>query len=170
MLEQELARAREARFDALARAVAKPLHRYLLCRADADAADDILAETMLVLWRRLEDVPGLGKGPVTDPDGVLPWCYGVARGCLSNARRADGRRLRLAVADLPHSRLRSSGGTPMPEDLAVTGGGDPGGDDHRLGHDPVVHPGLAAWCAGRSAHPGRHSTLIVSAPSAVRSD
>ena len=95
MLEQELARAREARFDALARAVTKPLHRYLLRRADADAADDILAETMLVLWRRLEDVPGLGKGPVTDPDSVLPWCYGVARGCLSNARRADGRRLRL---------------------------------------------------------------------------
>lgn len=95
MLEQERARAREARFDALARAVAKPLHRYLLRRADADAVDDILAETMLVLWRRLEDVPGLGRGPVTDPDSVLPWCYGVARGCLSNARRADGRRLRL---------------------------------------------------------------------------
>ncbi|GGK62153.1 hypothetical protein GCM10010094_23450 [Streptomyces flaveus] len=77
------------------RAVAEPLHRYLLRRADVDAADDILAETMLVLWRRLEDVPGLGKGPVADPDGVPPWCYGVARGCLSNARRAEGRRLRL---------------------------------------------------------------------------
>ncbi|MDQ1072556.1 hypothetical protein QFZ32_007996 [Streptomyces canus] len=34
MLEQELARAREARVDALARAVAKPLHRYLPRRAD----------------------------------------------------------------------------------------------------------------------------------------
>ncbi|MEU9331159.1 hypothetical protein AB0D91_46925 [Streptomyces canus] len=87
MLEQERARAREVRFDALARAVAMPLHRYLLRRADADAVDDILAETMLVLWRRLEDVPGLGKGHVTDPDSVLPWCYGVARGCLPNARR-----------------------------------------------------------------------------------
>ncbi|WP_307021576.1 hypothetical protein [Streptomyces canus] len=91
MLEQERAQAREARFDALARAVATPLHRYLLRRADADAADDILAETMRVLWRRLEDVPGLGRGPVTDPDTMLPWCYGLARGCLSNARRADGR-------------------------------------------------------------------------------
>ncbi|MEV0634456.1 hypothetical protein AB0I77_05675 [Streptomyces sp. NPDC050619] len=95
MLEQELARAREVRFEALARAVAEPLNRYLVRRADADAVDDILAETMLVLWRRLEDVPGLGEGPPVDADEVLPWCYGVARGCLSNARRAQGRRLRL---------------------------------------------------------------------------
>ncbi|MFE2219846.1 RNA polymerase sigma factor [Streptomyces canus] len=88
--------------------MAKPLHRYLLRRADADGADDILAETMLVLWRRLEDVPGLGKGPVTDPDSVLPWYYGVARGCLSNARRADGRRLRLV------ERLSREAPQPMP--------------------------------------------------------
>ena len=108
MLELEHARAREARFNALARAVAEPLHRYLLRRADADAVDDILAETMLVLWRRLEDVPGLGKGPVTDLDGVLPWCYGVARGCLSNARRAEGRRLRLV------ERLTRTAPPPMP--------------------------------------------------------
>jgi RNA polymerase sigma factor (sigma-70 family) len=54
-----------------------------------------LSETMLVLWRRIDDVPGLGTGSMPDPDDVLPWCYGVARGCLANARRADGRRLRL---------------------------------------------------------------------------
>lgn len=40
-------------------------------------------------------------------------------------------RLRLAVTD------------HQPKNLAVTGGGDPGRDDHRLGHTPVVHPGLA---------------------------
>ncbi|GFE13206.1 hypothetical protein Sgleb_12530 [Streptomyces glebosus] len=95
MLGQELARGREARFEALMRVVVEPLHRYLLRRADADAVEDILAETMLVLWRRLEDVPGLGVGPETDPDDVLPWCYGVARGCLANTRRAERRRLRL---------------------------------------------------------------------------
>jgi RNA polymerase sigma factor (sigma-70 family) len=112
MLELERARAREARFESLARTVAKPLHRYLLRRADADAVDDILAETMLVLWRRLEDVPGLGKGPVTDPDSVLPWCYGVARGCLSNARRADGRRHRLRLRLV--ERLTRTAPPPMP--------------------------------------------------------
>ncbi|MFE2313900.1 RNA polymerase sigma factor [Streptomyces sp. NPDC059441] len=77
--------------------VVEPLHRYLLRRTSADMVDDILAEAMLVLWRRIDDVPGLGSAPgsLPDPDDVLPWCYGVARGCLANARRADGRRLRL---------------------------------------------------------------------------
>ena len=95
MLRADAAGAREVRFEALARAVAEPLHRYLVRRADADAVDDILADTMLVLWRRLEDVPGLGDATHVDPDDVLPWCYGVAAGCLANARRAHARRLRL---------------------------------------------------------------------------
>lgn len=102
MTEQSAARDRRARFEALAHIVAEPLHRYLLRRADADQVDDVLAETLLVLWRRIEDVPGLegldgvpgpeSSGRVPDPDAVLPWCYGVARGCLANARRADRRR------------------------------------------------------------------------------
>jgi RNA polymerase sigma factor (sigma-70 family) len=95
MTESETARQLRVRFEALAHAVTVPLHRYLLRRADADAVDDILAETLLVLWRRIEDVPGLSAGPVVDPDAVLPWCYGVARGCLANARRAERRRLSL---------------------------------------------------------------------------
>lgn len=93
---------REARFEALVRVVAGPVHRYLVRRIDADAVDDVLAETMVVLWRRIDDVPGLGDGTSVDPDEVLPWCYGVARGCLANARRAEGRRLRL-VEKLTHS-------------------------------------------------------------------
>ncbi|MFD2689937.1 RNA polymerase sigma factor [Streptomyces phyllanthi] len=95
MTEQVPSRESHARFEALAQAVVEPLHRYLVRRADADVAEDVLSETLLVLWRRIDDVPGLGAGPVADPDDVLPWCYGVARGCLANARRADGRRLRL---------------------------------------------------------------------------
>jgi RNA polymerase sigma-70 factor (ECF subfamily) len=95
MTQPEAAREMRARFEALAHGVTVPLHRYLLRRADADAVDDILAETLLVLWRRIEDVPGLTAGPVADPDAVLPWCYGVARGCLANARRAERRRLSL---------------------------------------------------------------------------
>ncbi|MFE0376534.1 RNA polymerase sigma factor [Streptomyces inhibens] len=108
MLRQELARAREARYEALMRVVMEPLHRYLLRRADAGAVDDILAETMLVLWRRLEDVPGLGADPKIDPDDVLPWCYGVARGCLTNAHRAERRRLRLV------ERLTRTAPPPVP--------------------------------------------------------
>ncbi|MDX3696609.1 sigma-70 family RNA polymerase sigma factor [Streptomyces europaeiscabiei] len=91
-------RAERARFEALARVVAEPLHRYLLRRADPDQVDDVLSDTLLVLWRRIEDVPGLGPesaapaGHFPDSDAVLPWCYGVARGCLANARRAERRR------------------------------------------------------------------------------
>ncbi|MDF3143720.1 MULTISPECIES: sigma-70 family RNA polymerase sigma factor [unclassified Streptomyces] len=95
MTELRTTRNPEARFEALAHVVVEPLHRYLVRRADADMVDDVLSETLLVLWRRLDDVPGLGSGPAIDPDDVLPWCYGVARGCLANARRADSRRLRL---------------------------------------------------------------------------
>jgi RNA polymerase sigma-70 factor (ECF subfamily) len=93
-------RAERARFEALAHVVAEPLHRYLLRRADPDQVDDVLSDTLLVLWRRIEDVPGLQPAPepdapaehFPDPDEVLPWCYGVARGCLANARRAERRR------------------------------------------------------------------------------
>ncbi|RPE37332.1 RNA polymerase sigma-70 factor (ECF subfamily) [Streptomyces sp. Ag109_O5-1] len=95
MTEQETRRRQRARFEELAQVVAQPLHRYLLRRTDADLVDDVLSETMLVLWRRIDDVPGLGTDATPRPDDVLPWCYGVARGCLANAHRADGRRLRL---------------------------------------------------------------------------
>lgn len=95
MVGREDVRVREARFEVLVGVVGAPVHRYLVRRADADAVDDVLAETMLVLWRRIDEVPGLGDGTAVDPDEVLPWCYGVARGCLANARRAEGRRLRL---------------------------------------------------------------------------
>ena len=74
---------REARFDAVLAQVHAPVQRYLRRRI-ADA-DDVLAETMVVLWRRLDDVP-------TD---CLPWAYAVARGCLQNATRSERRRLTL---------------------------------------------------------------------------
>ena len=52
-----------------------------------------MAETFLVAWRRLEDVPV----------DSLPWLYGVARRVLANRRRSADRRAaleqRLAGAD-----------------------------------------------------------------------
>lgn len=74
-----------ARFEAVAAVVYEPLQRYLARRARPDDAADALAETLLVVWRRLDDVPA-------EP---LPWCYGVARRTLANQRRGDARRLRL---------------------------------------------------------------------------
>lgn len=78
--------SRHERFIALTELVAAPLHRYALRRIDADTAEDVVADALLVLWRRLDDVP------IDDP---LPWSYAVARGCLANARRAKHRQVRL---------------------------------------------------------------------------
>ncbi|MGW7541560.1 RNA polymerase sigma factor [Streptomyces sp. NPDC054770] len=112
MTEDEARQRQRARFEGLAHVVVEPLHRYLLRRTSADMVDDILAETMLVLWRRIDVVPGLGPAPGSppDPDDVLPWCYGVARGCLANARRADGRRLRLVDRLIRMQEQQPAGG------------------------------------------------------------
>ncbi|HTH05216.1 MAG TPA: sigma-70 family RNA polymerase sigma factor [Ilumatobacteraceae bacterium] len=78
--------ARGARFEALFREVYEPLQWYARRRTDATTADDVVAEALTVLWRRLDEVP----------DGMaLPWSYGVARRCLANARRGDARREQL---------------------------------------------------------------------------
>ena len=78
--------SREERFTALANLVSEPLRRYVGRRADLDTAQDVLADALVVLWRRLEDVP---------TDDPLPWCYAVTRGCLANATRAASRQQRL---------------------------------------------------------------------------
>lgn len=73
----------QARFERLARVVVEPLHRYLLRRTSADMVDDVLSETMVVLWRRIDEVPGLGEGPspirVTCCRGATEWPGGVWR-------------------------------------------------------------------------------------------
>jgi RNA polymerase sigma-70 factor (ECF subfamily) len=78
---------RRERFEALAPALVEPLRRFLARRTDPATADDVLAETLLVCWRRLDDVP----------DEALPWAYGVARNCLANAQRGVRRQERLAA-------------------------------------------------------------------------
>lgn len=64
----------------------EPLQRYLRRRTDHATADDVLGDSLLVMWRRHEEIP---------EDARLAWCYGVARGCLANAIRSAERRLRL---------------------------------------------------------------------------
>jgi RNA polymerase sigma-70 factor (ECF subfamily) len=95
---------RKDRFEAIAPALVEPLRRYLARRTDPTTADDVLAETLLVCWRRLDDVPA----------DALPWAYGVARRCLANAERSVRRQQRLAariaVVDPPADRV------PGPED------------------------------------------------------
>lgn len=51
-------------------------------------AEDVVAETFTVAWRRLDRLPA-------KPDEHLPWLYAVARRVLANQRRGTDRRLRL---------------------------------------------------------------------------
>ena len=103
--------ARRERFEAIAPALVEPLRRYLARRTDPATADDVLAETLLVCWRRLDELP----------DDPLPWSYGVARNCLANAERGVRRQQRLAakiaVVDPPADSVPGPGddaGTPRP--------------------------------------------------------
>jgi RNA polymerase sigma-70 factor, ECF subfamily len=79
--------AKRERFEELAPGLVEPLRRYLARRTDPATADDVLAETLLVCWRRFDDLPA-------EP---LPWAYGVARNCLANATRGVRRQERLAA-------------------------------------------------------------------------
>ncbi len=56
--------------------------------ADAEDAADAVAETFLVAWRRLPEVP--------PGEEARAWLYGVARRTLANQRRGERRRHRLA--------------------------------------------------------------------------
>ena len=57
---------------------------YARRRIGADDAEDVLAETFLVAWRRRDDVP----------DDALPWLYAVAGNVLRNRARSARRRAR----------------------------------------------------------------------------
>lgn len=80
----------------------------------ADAAD-VVAETFLVAWRRLDDVP-------TGSDARL-WLFGTARRVLANQRRGALRRSRLAdrLRQPPDSWSTDLGGpSPGPTSSAST--------------------------------------------------
>lgn len=75
--------ARRERYEGVFHEVYEPVQRYVHRRVAAGDVDDVVADTMLVLWRRLDDVPS---------DMAVPWAYGVARRCVANHRRGDDRR------------------------------------------------------------------------------
>ncbi|MCW2793708.1 MAG: Sigma-70, region 4 type 2 [Nocardioides sp.] len=81
------AQTRRDRFEQLAPGLIEPLRRFLARRTDAATADDVLADTLLVCWRRLDELP----------EEPLPWAYGVARNCLANAERGARRQRRVAA-------------------------------------------------------------------------
>lgn len=73
---------RERAFDILYDAHYSAVRAYAW-RRDAACADDIVAETFLVAWKRLDDVPR---------NSALPWLLAVARNAHRNMQRAERRR------------------------------------------------------------------------------
>jgi RNA polymerase sigma-70 factor, ECF subfamily len=99
------------RFELLYAKYAPAVKAYVLRRADASMADDVVAEVFVVCWRRFEDVP-------VDP---LPWLLGVARRVLSTQRRGERRRGAL------HERLAGQASGNMgdaPEDFVAVASTD----------------------------------------------
>ena len=77
----------ETRFEAIYSSCATAVLAYLLRRLPPADAKDVAAETFVVVWRRLAEVP-------SDP---LPWVIGVARNQLRNASRSERRRTALST-------------------------------------------------------------------------
>lgn len=71
--DRTVVESRETRFEALYRAHYRAVRAYLLRRIDPETAQDALAETFLVAWRRLDEVPPHTRA----------WLYGVARRILA---------------------------------------------------------------------------------------
>ncbi|SKC78533.1 RNA polymerase sigma factor [Krasilnikoviella flava] len=86
--QQEPETANE-RFASIFGATRLPLLAYAVRRlAVPEDAADVVAETFLIAWRRLDEVP-----PGED---ARPWLFGVARGVLANHQRGERRRIALA--------------------------------------------------------------------------
>jgi RNA polymerase sigma-70 factor (ECF subfamily) len=84
-LGRELA---QIRFGRLYREQGRAILAYALRRVDdPEDAADVVAETFLVAWRRLDEVPG--------DAGARLWLFGVARRVIANRHRAERRRTRL---------------------------------------------------------------------------
>ena len=78
---------RKERFDALFAEHAPAIVAYCGWRAGSADGQDAAAETFLVAWRRLEEVP--------EGDAARVWLYATARRVIANQRRSARRRAAL---------------------------------------------------------------------------
>ncbi|HET9203843.1 MAG TPA: sigma-70 family RNA polymerase sigma factor [Acidimicrobiia bacterium] len=97
--------ADRSRFEAIWRQHRHQVLAYCLRRASTADAEDACAETFLVVWRRIDEIPSAPK--------TLPCLYGIARKSLSNQTRAFYRRGRL------HTKLTNLGMTTAADPMLV---------------------------------------------------
>jgi RNA polymerase sigma-70 factor (ECF subfamily) len=96
--------SREERFNRLHEQHFEAIRRYAYRRSPA-LADDIVAETFLVAWRRIDDVPGDER----------PWLFGVARHARLNLERSARRQQVVA------NRLSGDLDEPAPSQVETPG-------------------------------------------------
>ena len=101
-MAEDAAHPSAARFDAAWAAHSAGILAYAARRTvSAEDAADVLAETFLVAWRRLGDLPD-------EPD-TRPWLFGVARLVLANQHRAERRRSALTDALIRETAVLTAG-------------------------------------------------------------
>lgn len=97
----------EARFELLYAEHGRAVLAYAVRRAtDVQDAADVVADTFLVAWRRLDDVP--------PTDAARLWLYGVARRVLADQHRSERRRQRLSERLRQELPAALEGGPPPP--------------------------------------------------------
>lgn len=74
---------------------------YVLRRTTAATAQDVVADTFVVAWRRLDRLP----------DEPLPWLLAVARRTLANQRRTE-RRQKALIGEMKANRLSEARDPP----------------------------------------------------------
>lgn len=91
---------REQRLATLYDLWAAKVHAYAIRHCGVEGADDVVSETFIVAWRRIDVIP----------DDALPWLLVVARNTIAHRRRSAARRARLddALAAWPPGQQRST--------------------------------------------------------------
>ena len=87
------------RFEALYWRHHRDLAAFIRRRVPTDAVEDVLAETFVVAWRRLNDIPSEERA----------WLFGVARNVIRNSYRAEARQraLHVRIAEGTTDRVES---------------------------------------------------------------
>jgi RNA polymerase sigma-70 factor (ECF subfamily) len=146
MVETEQA---QVRFEDVFRRHHPAVVAYARRRVPADAADDVVASTFLVAWRRVEEIPA----------DALPWLLAVARNVIATQRRGSRRRgaLRLRLEHAEAGSVSASAAEEPVEGVAAALGRLPANDREAIT--------LIAW---DGLSPSQAAAVLGQSPAAFR--
>lgn len=107
--------AREKRFAEIFAEHRDAVMRFAVRRVGTDTADDVVAETFLVVWRRLDSVA---------PAHLRGWVFGIARGVIANQLRSYQRQDNL-VSRIAFERPATTQPSELAEAVGVALAGMP---------------------------------------------